>query len=369
MPDISPPISILFVNVGEDATTPVHQLFLPPLKEGDHSSFCVGFSIPADIPLPSGVPTFIGKGSFLSFYSAFAKAVKSRRFDIIQLHSTHAAFVYAAYRILHPLTCLGPGVLTIHTSYPNLRIHHILLLLGSLPWLSRVVYCGSAARASFPGWIRVLIGQRGRTIINGCALDTIARVRINQAFNQQNDFTIFSACRLIPLKNIDGLVKAFAMSGIPDTARLIIYGEGTHRCVIEDSARRLGIADRLSLPGVQSRSAVYKAMATSSVFVSLSRIEGMPKSVIEAMACEKPVILSNILPHREIAEGIEHLVALVPPDNISAAAGAIRRLHNMSADERAQIGKRCRAHIEAKFTSKRMRNEYRKLYDELRVPA
>jgi len=369
VPDSSPPISILFINVGEDATTPVHQLFLPPLKEGDHSSFCAGFPIPANTQIPNGIPTFTGRGSFSSFYSAFAKAAESRRFDIIQLHSTHAAFVYAAYRILHPLTRLGPAVLTIHTSYPNLRILHILLLLSSLPWLSRVVYCGSAARASFPNWLRAFIGQRGRTIVNGCALETIARVRDSLVLPQNHDFTIFTACRLIPLKNIDGLVKAFAKSGIAATARLIVFGEGTHRCVIENSARISGIADRISLPGAKSRSAVYKAMATSSIFVSLSRIEGMPKAVIEAMACEKPVVLSNILPHREIVKGIEHLIALVPPDDISAAAEAIRRLYDMSANERAQIGKRCRAHIEAKFTSQRMRKEYRKLYDELRVPA
>jgi glycosyltransferase involved in cell wall biosynthesis len=111
------------------------------------------------------------------------------------------------------------------------------------------------------------------------------------------------------------------------------------------------------------RDDVYRRLVDSDVYVSTSRGEGLPVSVLEAMACGKPVILSDIAPHREIA-GSADFIPLIAPDDIQGFGREIERFRKMPPEERAELGKRCRRLVEEKFSLKSMHNNYGRIYAE-----
>jgi glycosyltransferase involved in cell wall biosynthesis len=70
---------------------------------------------------------------------------------------------------------------------------------------------------------------------------------------------------------------------------------------------------------------------------------------MEAMACRLPVILSDIPPHREIAEGVD-FIPLIPPEDVAGFAREIKKFREMSISERTVIGEKCRSIIEERFS-------------------
>jgi glycosyltransferase involved in cell wall biosynthesis len=132
---------------------------------------------------------------------------------------------------------------------------------------------------------------------------------------------VISVGRLKEPKDFEGLVYALAEAGVP--FRAAIVGDGPDRGVIEKAVRETGSSDRIELLG--ERSDVAEQLAASDVFVLSSRSEGMPVSVLEAMAAGVAVIASAV-------GGVPELVTdgetglLVPAGDRAALSAALRRL-------------------------------------------
>jgi glycosyltransferase involved in cell wall biosynthesis len=115
--------------------------------------------------------------------------------------------------------------------------------------------------------------------------------------------------------------------------------------------------------GMVPRAAVYAQMAEADVYVSTSHGEGLPVAVLEAMACRCPVVLSDIPPHRELADG-EAAVVLAPVSDVARFADGIRALARMDAEGRTALGERCRRRIEQCYSLTVMHDAYRPIYRE-----
>jgi glycosyltransferase involved in cell wall biosynthesis len=85
-------------------------------------------------------------------------------------------------------------------------------------------------------------------------------------------------------------------------------------------ARELGIAHRVVFTGYVDN--LWDLMKRADALVSLSRFEGCPNVVLEAMACGCPLIVSDIPAHREILD--EHSALFVDLKDPDEAASAIR---------------------------------------------
>jgi glycosyltransferase involved in cell wall biosynthesis len=85
---------------------------------------------------------------------------------------------------------------------------------------------------------------------------------------------------------------------------------------------------------------------------------------MEAMACGRPVVLSDIPPHREIAEGVD-FIPLIRPDDVAGFAREIKRFKEMSVPERTMIGQKCRKLIEERFSLPIMHAGYKKVYAKI----
>ncbi len=87
-------------------------------------------------------------------------------------------------------------------------------------------------------------------------------------------------------KGVDVLIAAFARCALGGLdAELTIIGTGRHKPVLESMARRLGVLDRLKFLGsLPAGEPIRRHLDASDLFVLPSRVEGLPRSLIEAMA-------------------------------------------------------------------------------------
>jgi glycosyltransferase involved in cell wall biosynthesis len=127
---------------------------------------------------------------------------------------------------------------------------------------------------------------------------------------------------------------------------------------------RLGLQQKVQLTGMVARDKVFEYFTRADLFVSASWGEGLPVAVMEAMACGCPVVLSNIPPHREIAEGVD-FIPLLKPNDVTGFAQEIKKFREMSVSERAVIGQKCRKLIEDRFSLPIMHAGYQEIYAKI----
>ena len=127
--------------------------------------------------------------------------------------------------------------------------------------------------------------------------------------------------RLRPQKDFELLLRAFARLRRQQPARLVLLGEGPERGKLEALAGELGLAGDVALPGFVRNPFAY--MARARVFALSSRFEGLPGTLIQAMACGCSVVSTDCPSGpREILEGGRH-GALVPVGDEQALAAAL----------------------------------------------
>jgi glycosyltransferase involved in cell wall biosynthesis len=147
--------------------------------------------------------------------------------------------------------------------------------------------------------------------------------------------------RLVHQKAIDVLLAAFAKitSEVPEW-RLIIIGDGPLREELGQLSEKLGVDERVTFKGHVATPVEF--LCTSSVFVLPSRFEGMPNSLLEAMACGLPVIVSDASPGPLELVLDNRTGLVVPVEDSDALAAAMLRLAQ-DGDYRSRLGSEARS--------------------------
>lgn len=156
-------------------------------------------------------------------------------------------------------------------------------------------------------------------------------------FAEDQPPVILGVGRLHPQKDFPTLIAAFKRLREKRPARLVILGEGgpdpgqSRREEIEQLARRLGIADEVSMPGFTSNPFAF--MSKADVFVLSSAYEGLGNVLIEAMACGCTVVSTDCPSGpREILEDGRY-GPLVRVGDIEGLAEAIGRVLDQPTDK------------------------------------
>ena len=162
---------------------------------------------------------------------------------------------------------------------------------------------------------------------------------------------------LRPVKNLPRLVRIFAR-GAPADARLVILGEGPERAAIIAEAERLGVAGRMTLPGFVRDPVRY--MAGFDIFALSSDSEQFPISLVEAMACGLPGLVTDVGDTAAMVAA-ENRPFVLPKSDESELAAALARLAADPALRRA-IGTANRAIALRDFSEQAMLDRYHNLY-------
>lgn len=144
----------------------------------------------------------------------------------------------------------------------------------------------------------------GKIFVVRCGLDarTLPTVR-REAASEGRRLRVLSVGRLSLEKAQVGLVEAIAIlirRGLD--VELEIVGEGPERGRLEERIRSLGLDERCRLSGAMSESAVFERLQSADVFALSSLIEGLPVSLMEAMALGVPVVAPRLAGIPELVE-------------------------------------------------------------------
>jgi glycosyltransferase involved in cell wall biosynthesis len=178
--------------------------------------------------------------------------------------------------------------------------------------------------------------------------------------NKKEKNVIFVA-RLEHEKAPEVLIKAWKqVLKTHHDAKLVLLGEGRKRSELEKLVAELGIAGSVELKG--SVPNVKDYLSQAMVFVLPSRIEGVPISMLEAMAAGVPVIVTPVGDIPDIIKHEENGI-LVSPDNNDELGAAIVGLLK-DGEKRSRLAEKARLSVEA-FSMDVVGMQYRDLYRKL----
>jgi sugar transferase (PEP-CTERM/EpsH1 system associated) len=168
--------------------------------------------------------------------------------------------------------------------------------------------------------------------------------------------------RLQRIKDQPTLLKAVRLVVDAEPGfRLDIVGDGPARAELQALAKELELTGHVRFLG--ARDDVSRLLSSASLFVLSSLSEGVPLTLLEAMATGLPAVVTDVGGNREIVVPGETGL-LVPPGSPPALAEAIRTL--WTDPERAgRLGAAGRRRVEEKFDMRRVAARYESLYREL----
>jgi L-malate glycosyltransferase len=173
---------------------------------------------------------------------------------------------------------------------------------------------------------------------------------------RDGEIVVGTIAGLRTVKNLPMLVRSVSITG--QKIRLAIVGEGPERDAIMAEAQRLGIADRVMMPGFLRDPARY--MALFDIFALSSDSEQYPISLVEAMATGLPAVCTDVGDIRNIVAP-DNLPYIVPRNDENALADAIRTLA-VDPSLRHRIGEANRHVASSQYDESTMFARYRQLY-------
>ena len=144
---------------------------------------------------------------------------------------------------------------------------------------------------------------------------------------------------------------------------LTLVGEGEQRAALERMVSELGLARRVHFAGWVGRDLIPGYYRRADIFVTATTWEGMPNTVLEAMACGLPVIGTQVSGlHELVRDGVNGY--LVPVKDARALAEAISRLMG-NGYERRRMGRQSRKLVEREFAWQFIAEQYVTIYRQV----
>jgi glycosyltransferase involved in cell wall biosynthesis len=192
---------------------------------------------------------------------------------------------------------------------------------------SALIFVSEALRTA--GNSSSLHGRKSVVIHNAVDIDLF---KPDLPFRNEHVFTILGVGRLIPLKGFHVLLEAFAevQRRLNGRAHLILVGEGTQHDKLKRQAEDLGIISSVEFAGAVEQKRLVCFYQKADLLCVPSFSEGLPCVVVEAMACGKPVVASNVGGIPEIVDSRSGIC--VEPGNPMLLCEALLQAKNQAWD-------------------------------------
>ena len=286
-----------------------------------------------------------GQGSYRKlryFYAlpALKRAIKDFQPDIVHAH-------YAtSYGLLGALCGFRPYLLSVWGSdiflFPTASLVHRWLIQFNLKCADRLLAASQALKRETGKYTDQPVG----VLPFGIDLSVFRPKEVSPPF-PEGAVVVGTVKTLEAVYGIDYLIRAFGKvrSKHPQLPlKLLIVGGGSQEAALKALVSELGLDDCTVFTGFVAYDEVANYHNRLSISVALSNSESFGVAVIEASACEIPVVVSDVGGLPEVVEnGVTGLV--VPPKDVDAAATAIERLV-LDADLRKTMGRAGRERVQ-----------------------
>jgi glycosyltransferase involved in cell wall biosynthesis len=328
---------------------PWKDAFVPELETAGVRTVCLGASRTADPRWPLRL----------------RRLLITERYDIVHTHSPVPA-------VAARLTARRPTKL-VHTEH-NLwdRYRWPTFAANAVTYARNdtviAVSDGVADSIVRPRWARLGAAPDVRTLLHGVAPDTIPRgaavmAAARRALDLSSDTPVVGCvANLTPKKDHLGLLEALVDVRAADPrVVLLLIGAGPSETDLRRKVTELGLADAVRFLG--SRSDVLDLLPAFDVFVLGSRYEGLPISLLEAMAAEVACVVTRVGGIPEvITDGLDG--RLVEPGDPAALAAALTSVL-ADAGARARMAQAGRDRVSEAFSIDRAVTRTEELYEEL----
>ena len=317
----------------------------------------------ADSVCASGVPVHVlaRKSKFdIGVVFRLARIIRRGRFDVVHNHN------FASLAAGLPASILARTKVVVRTEHNVLR--------GRVPGrhhASRVAVLREDAQIAVSDAVRRSHTDCGRirparfvTILNGIDEERLApttdRASMRRALGLPDDAIVcLNIGSLTPQKNRHSLLDAAAQLADIEELRVLIVGSGPEEEELKRRTSELGLSERVLFLG--QRLDIPDLLAASDVFVLSSDWEGLPITILEAMASGVPCVSTAVggIPEA-LTDGVNGLI--VEPGDPTALAGGLRRLA-CDAELRGRLAGAARGEFERRFTARHMVRQTEALYD------
>ncbi|GJL58142.1 MAG: glycosyl transferase group 1 [Nitrospirales bacterium] len=196
---------------------------------------------------------------------------------------------------------------------------------------------------------------------------SVVRVTLRKELGLGSEYPVIGYVgRIMPEKDLETWLRAAALVFKRfKEARFLLVGEGSEGSTtlsqLVKLAKELGISDRVIYPGY--RSILQPVYAAFDLFVLSSKREGLPNSILEAMAMGLPVVTTDVAGAKElVVDGETGFV--VSQGNVNELAEAmVKILENKQL--RAQMGTAGRLRVEAQFSFAKRLASVEDLYEKI----
>ena len=173
---------------------------------------------------------------------------------------------------------------------------------------------------------------------------------------------LFSVGRIVYQKGLDLGLRALAQLKDLDW-HWSIAGDGPQMATLKSLAHELGIDERVTFLGWQSKEELAKDYQQASLFLFPSRHEGMPNAMLEAMSSGLPVVATEIAGNEElVVEGKTGL--LVPSEDVDALRDALRKALTDST-LRERMGAASRLRVEKEYSWENVARQYSEYLEKI----
>ena len=198
------------------------------------------------------------------------------------------------------------------------------------------------------------------------------RARLERPALPQDAPLLLQLGRMVPRKGVETVVRALVQ--VEKAHLLVVGGESAEPDPVktpeigrlQEVANEVGVASRVHFLGQRPREDLKHLYAAADVFVTTPWYEPFGITPLEAMACARPVVGSNV-------GGVKYSVVdgetglLVPPRDPDALATALNLL--LTNPKRAEaMGRRGRARVLRDFTWEQVAGAMRRVYEEVALP-
>lgn len=294
--------------------------------------------------------------------------IRREKYNIVHVHSSKAGFLGRIAAKLNgiPTVYTPNGFYFLDSSNCTKKEFYLLLerLAGKLTDKLIAVSSGEGQQAVLRGIVPV---QKLTVIPNAINFqdfqpnpDIKQRIKVELGIPASSTI-VGTVSRYIAQKNPFSLVQVFAQihQKLPEV-HFIWCGEGEMRAETENLAKELRVFDAISFLGYQEN--IQAIMNTFDVFLLASLFEGLPYTILEAMALSIPVVATDVVGSRDVVQhettGI--LVPLSQNQDSELAEAVMLLLKDES--KRILFGERGQDRIKEKYSLENMVKETENLY-------